>query len=170
MSKRERQTAFLKTLVLHAPPTDPRGLLERIAKAERDERCSRRAVRLVLLVGALAVFAQFYLSLLAPTSLGKPAHFANRSLSALSVASLISCAVFLVCWFWHRALLDGVHEESRRFILASLPVVTGPGRPAEHPPFDAQPAHARALGRGDRREALERDRSYWDLFAFRRHS
>jgi len=169
MSKRERHTAFLKTLVLRARAADPRRLLERMVRAERDERCSRRALRLVLIVGALAVLAEFYLSLLAPASLGKPSHFASHLLAALSAASLISSAAFLACWFWYRALLDGVQEESRRFILTALPPPNGTARPAERPPAEAQPSPARAGGPTEPLVPLGPDRSYWGLFTLRRH-
>ena len=162
MSKREKQTAFLRALVVHAAPAPSPPLLERITRAEREEKCSRRAFRLVLILGSLAAFGQFYLSLLAPESLGKPSHFASRSLSALFAASLVSGAAFLACWFWHRALLDRAHEESRRFIITSMPPRMETGDPA--------PALAEEVGRTYLPEPVELERSGWELFASRRPS
>jgi hypothetical protein len=170
MSKREKHTAFLRALVLDTAPTHPRPLLDRISRAECDENCSRRAFRVVLILGVFALFAQFYLSLLAPDSLGKSSHQVSRWLSALSAASLVSGVTFLACWLWHRALLDGVHEESRRFIVAAMASRTEARAPAQ--PLPAEPTRGEACAEVTSRlpEPMGSGRGYWDLFSLRRSS
>ena len=66
MTKRKKQTALLKALVLHGNMDDRLQLQERINKAERDELCAWRAFWLVSLLGVFACCGLCYSAVLIP--------------------------------------------------------------------------------------------------------
>jgi len=120
MSKRQKQTAFLKTLVLHGDGAARRQLLERMAKAQRDEHCSWCALWLVMVLSLFSVCGLCYSSVLVPDFFQNPSHLVVKVFCVLGIASLVCSVVFMSCWLWYRGTLNRLHEESRRFIMEIL--------------------------------------------------
>ena len=116
MSECQKQTAFLKTLIGYENSDLRRMLHERIVKAEKDERCIRRALFLVSLFGFLCLCGLGYSSVLLPEFFRKPSHELTKVLCALGMGSLICFVCFLGYWSWHRSVLYGLHDECRRLI------------------------------------------------------
>ena len=116
IKEHERQLVFLQTLILLAEPAEGQRLIERLQKAEREERSIRRAIYLMVLIAALSF------SILGYTAVLLPEFFARASSMALAfsggcVGSLISLLVFLFFWFWYRQTSHPRHEECRRFVV-----------------------------------------------------
>ena len=120
MSKRQKQTAFLKTLILHGNVEDRLHLHERIKRAEREEQCARRAFLLVSLLTLFSCVGICYSAVLIPEFFQNSSHIIVRIFSGLGLASLISAVAFLSFWIWCRAVLNRVQEECRRFIMTML--------------------------------------------------
>ncbi|HXG49535.1 MAG TPA: hypothetical protein VNO52_18075 [Methylomirabilota bacterium] len=118
MSERQKQSEFLKALILETDTEEHRRLREKIIEAERDERCVNRAMRIVAVVAVLAVCGIGYLAVLLPDFFEESSHILIRSCCALALGSLICFFVFLGLWIWHRALVNRALEEGRRCILA----------------------------------------------------
>src|SRR5882724_9041220 len=120
MSKRQQQTAFLRTLILHGNAETRVQLQDRIKRAERDEKCAWRAL---LLVSVLAVFSCVgicYSAVLLPEFFQNSSHLVVRIFCSLGLASLVCAAAFLGCWMWCRAVLNRVQEDCRRHVMAML--------------------------------------------------
>jgi hypothetical protein len=120
MSKRQKQTAFLRTLVLHGDAGARRQLLEKMSKAERDEHCSWCALWLVIILSLLSVCGLCYSSVLVPDFFQNPAQLVVKIFCVFGIASLACSVVFMSCWLWYRGALNRLHEESRRFIMDIL--------------------------------------------------
>ena len=119
IKEHERQLVFLQTLILLAEPAEGQRLVERLQKAEREERSIRRAIYLMVLIAALSFSILCYVAVLLPE------FFTRASSTALvfsggCVGSLISLAVFLFFWFWYRQTSHPLHEECRRFVVRGM--------------------------------------------------
>ena len=118
MTAHKKPSAFLKALLLHLDREERRQLHDRLAKAEREEECIRRAVFLMVVLLMVSVAGLVYCALLLPEVFHNPTHLLMRSLSVLGLGSLISQVVFLGYLLWHRTVVTRLHEECRRLILA----------------------------------------------------
>jgi len=120
MSERQKETKFLKTLILCDDSVHGRQLQERIKSAERDERCIRGAVSVVVVLALIALSGLGYSAVFAPQSVQFSSFLGTRVCCAFGLGSLISVAVFLGYWFWYRAVSNRVYEECRRFLREAL--------------------------------------------------
>jgi hypothetical protein len=120
MSKRKKQTAFLKALVLHGNTEERAQLQERMIRAERDEQCAWRALWLVTLLAVFSCCGICYSAVLVPQFFHNSSNVALKIFCGLGLASLICAVAFLCFWVWCRAVLNRIQEECRRFIMATL--------------------------------------------------
>ena len=120
MSERQKETRFLKTLILNEDSEHGRQLQEKITRAEKDERCIRGAVFVVLLLVLLAISGLGYSAVLVPQFKHFSSHLATKVCCAVGLGSLICLCIFIGYWFWYRALSNRVYEECRRFLRAAL--------------------------------------------------
>ena len=120
MSKRQKQTAFLKTLILHGDAEVRAQLEERIKRAERDEQCAWRALWLVSVLAVFSGFGICYSAVLIPEFFHNSWQTVVRLFCGLGLASLVCAVSFLACWLWCRAVLNRVQEDCRRFVMAML--------------------------------------------------
>ena len=119
IKEHERQLVFLQTLILLAEPAEGQRLVERLQKAEREERSIRRAIYLMVLIAALSFSILCYAAVLLPEFLTRASSMA-LVFSGGCVGSLISLAVFLFFWFWYRQTSHPLHEECRRFVVRGM--------------------------------------------------
>src|SRR5438445_7452309 len=120
MSKRKKQTDFLKVLILHGNIEERAQLQERMNKAERDEQCAWRAL---WLVGLLAVFSCCgigYSAVFIPEFFQNSSSVVVKIFFGLGLASAICAVAFFGFWLWCRGVLNRSHEDCRRFIMATL--------------------------------------------------
>lgn len=121
MSERQKQADFLMALLACDDRPDRHGLGERLQMAERDERCMRRACRLVVVVTLLALAALGYLTVLkVPDDAARLAQVALRFCQALALGSAMCLGVFVGLLFWHRALINRLYAEGRKLITSEM--------------------------------------------------
>jgi hypothetical protein len=131
MSERQKQAEFLKNLLSCDDRPEHRDLRERLYLAERDERCMKRACRLVIVVTMFALAVLGYLTLLrVPDDVSRLSQFALRFCQALALGSAMCLGVFVGLLFWHRALINRLFAEGRKLITFEM----------RHPGHAAQPA------------------------------
>jgi hypothetical protein len=116
MSEYRKQSEFLKKLVMHEDTPAHRALCERLAAAERNERCLLLACRLVGLIAAVALAGIGYSAVLLPQFFDNSTHVILRFFSALSLGSALCFVVFLGLWFWYRSQTNRIHDECRCII------------------------------------------------------
>ena len=129
MSEHQKDTAFLTQIISYDDTDERRVLAEHIVRLQRDERCVRSAVWLMLLVTALALAGIGYGAVfrLHPMNLEQ---FMTQSgikmLSALALGSLICVVTFLGLGASYRNELAKRREECRRLAAKFLEARFGP--------------------------------------------
>ena len=126
-AQRQKETAFLKEVILYADTAERHKLEERIAQDQGNERCARRAVGLLVLLAALAPAGFCYSALLLDDSPQNRSHIIIKISSALGLGSLISLPVFLGFWRTYRKDLAEDREECRRLAAKLLQSRLGKG-------------------------------------------
>jgi len=129
MSEREKQARFLKELMRTEPCDELLAIQAQIHKVERDERCIRSALWLVLILGLLsgaglgycAVFLQDFFQNATPTLV--------KVFCALGLACGICLVGFLGFWFWTRGICNRLYEDCRNLIIS----LHRPPQPPENP-------------------------------------
>src|SRR5260221_2993407 len=101
MTERQKETKFIKNLILCEDSEQGRRLQERIKSAEKDEKCIRCAVYLVLVITLLSFSGLGYSAVLVPEFARFSSHLATRVCCAIGLGSLICLAIFLGYWFWY---------------------------------------------------------------------
>jgi len=172
MSKRQKQTAFLKSLVLHGNMEGQVELQERINKAERDELCAWRALWLVSLLAFFSVCSICYSAVLIPESFQSSSHVVVKFFYGLGLASVICAVAFLCFWLWCRGVLNRLHEDCRRFVMAMLEPGERAGDSTLFPPA-SETEEESALFQHEHREpaaVVPAHQTYSQLFTFRKTS
>src|SRR5947209_8371234 len=103
MSERQKETKFLKTLILCDDSDQGRQLQDKIKSAEKDERCVRCAVFLVGLLALLSLSGLGYSAVFVPQIARFSSHIATRIFCATGLGSVICMGLFVGYWFWYRA-------------------------------------------------------------------
>jgi hypothetical protein len=108
-SEHERETAFLRRCIRYDLSFTGRQLDERIAQVQRDERCLRRASRLMALMAGVAAAGLGYAALF--TSLP-----VIKMFCAIGIGSLICLVSFTGAGFVYRKELNRRREECRKLV------------------------------------------------------
>src|SRR5262245_30158218 len=114
MSEHRKQADFLKKLLMFEDNPAHRSLCERLAAAEKNERCLMLACRLVVLVALVALGGIGYSAVLLPQFFDNSTHIVLRFFCALSLGSGLCFLVFGGLWFWYRSHTNRIHDEFRR--------------------------------------------------------
>ena len=134
MSERQKQSDFIKQLLACDDCQEHRQLSERLAASEKDERCLRRACRLVVVVTMVALAALGYLTVLpVEESNAGIALITRNCFQVLALGSGMCLGVFVALVFWQRSLTQRLYEEGRHCITAQVQ------NRAVHPPADTFP-------------------------------
>lgn len=144
MTACRKPAPFLKALLLHLGREECRRLYDGLVKTEREQRCIRRAMFLMVLLFLLSGAGLGYCALLLPElfrGVGPPL---VPGLLVLGLGALISQAMFVGYLLWHRTEVNRLHEECRRLILdlaaaqLNLPVLPAPaGGGGAQPPVNS---------------------------------
>ena len=113
----ETQAAFLKALIALEDGEESRQLQDSLARAERERKCIRHAVLLMVALFIVSLGGLGYCVLLLPQTLYGPSHLVTTSLTLLGLASLIAQLEFFGCLLWHRSVESRLHKECRRRVL-----------------------------------------------------
>lgn len=120
MSEHRKQAAFLKRLMTFDDNAEHRALRERLAVAEKNERCLLYACRLVGLIALLGLAGIGYSAVLLPGFFDNATHVVIRFFTALGLGSTLCFSFFLGLWFWYRKGTNRIHDECRRSITSML--------------------------------------------------
>ncbi len=135
MSDHQRETAFLRQVILYDNTEERQNLEESITQLEGNERCVRRAVWLMVLLVALALAGLCYAAVFLTTYHQSMSQFATQLTSkifcALGLGSLICLVSFLGLGVTYRTRLDQQREECRR--LAAKLLESRLGKPCTMP-------------------------------------
>jgi hypothetical protein len=171
MSRRQKQTAFLKTLILHGDAEVRAQLEARIKQAERDEQCAWRALWLVSVLAVFSGFGICYSAVLIPEFFHNSWHTVVRLFCGLGLASLVCAVAFLACWLWCRAVLNRVQEDCRRFVMSMLEPGDRAQRSSGHEARNSVATGVAAKGDTEKsRGVLTAYKGYTQLFSIRRVS
>jgi hypothetical protein len=126
MSEHDREMTYLRQFIAHDDTAERHSVEKKITQAERDERCLRRAMRLMVVLVTLAVVGLGYSAILLddyPHNVPRFfTHYMVKLSCALGLASLISLLGFVGVWTLYRRHLGEQREECRRLaakVLAS---------------------------------------------------
>ena len=120
MSERRKQSDFLKSLLRYMSEEQQRALDQRFAKAEREEKCVRRALFLVTLVALFALCGAGYSAVFLPGFIREPWNPVTRQFCALGLCAGICIVAFLAFRAWQRSVTSSLHEECRRQVRALM--------------------------------------------------
>ena len=120
------QVDFLRALLLYGDLEERRRLIEKVVRASREERWSRRGLGFTVLL----TLVYFYgLSFLPHGALPAEPSVWSELATAGGLGLLLCVAVFLGHWLWQRGFLHRVEDESRRFALGVLESCSRPRGP-----------------------------------------
>jgi hypothetical protein len=135
MSDHQRETTFLRQLILYDDTAERHNLEARITQLQRNERCVRRALGLMVLLAALATAGLGYCTILGPDypqNISRfMAQFVTKVFCALGLGSLICLVSFVGLGVAYRKELDQRREECRR--LATKLLESHLGKPRSMP-------------------------------------
>ena len=116
----ESHTAFLRQCLLYGDSAERHQLEEKLAQAQRHDRCVQRAVWLIALLIALSAVGLAYGAVLEDNFFFGESWFVIRLLSEIGLAALISLAVFVVLWVVYRRQLNHLRRQCRRLATTFL--------------------------------------------------
>jgi len=120
MLEHEQHTAFLMALIHHQSPESCPDLEEELNQTISKEKCIRRAVFVVSLIGGLSIAGLGYAAVLLPGFFQHSSFVIVKLFNAIGLASAICLGVFLPLWAQTRAHLRRLHRQCRRAIMGSL--------------------------------------------------
>src|SRR5437763_1090689 len=111
MSEREKQTRFLKELIRSEDREELKELQARIAQAERDERCVRSAVWLMLILALISGACLGYSAVFVREFFENTTPLVVKLFTALVMASAMCLIGFVAFWLWARAICNRLYDE-----------------------------------------------------------
>lgn len=133
MSGYQKETAFLREVIVYDDTVERHKLDERITEIQRNECCVRSAVWLMVLLIALAIAGLGYSAIFLKDFSGDHSHFLIKLFCVLGLGSLISLLAYMGFWLIYRKELDRRHEECRRLVAKLLESRLGKPRPLPLP-------------------------------------
>ena len=120
MTERQKDTAFLRRILLFDDTDERRCLEGRIVQAQRDERCIHRGVWLLVVVAALSAAGFAYGALFQDNFPDGEPRFVLEIIYGLGLAALISIVAFSVHLMTCRSKSERLREECRRLVIRVL--------------------------------------------------
>jgi hypothetical protein len=120
MTEHERETAFLREIILYDDTAGRCELERKIGELQRDERCLRRATWLIAVLAALAGVSLGYGAILQENFPYRGLPLVNYVIGGFGVASSICFLSFVGLMMVYRKKLNRLREECRRLILTHL--------------------------------------------------
>ena len=117
MSERKKQSEFLMQLIQYEGEDSLYDLQEKIHEAEKQEKCVTTALRLVLVVGLIAISGLGYTVVFLQDFFYNPSNIFIRIFSAIGLGSAICLVAFAGCWFWYRSNVNHLYNQGRDLIV-----------------------------------------------------
>ena len=144
-NEHQREMSFLRHLMLYDDTPERHELERKINKAERHERCSRRAMWLMVVLTAFALAGLGYSVILLDDFFQNKFQLVIRLFCALGLASVVSLIVFMGFWIVSRAVLDEQREGCRRLVTRIVESRLGKLTNISSPQLAARPAARDAM-------------------------
>jgi hypothetical protein len=123
--ERNTERAFLKLLIAHDTSKESQQLQHSLSQAERDEKCIRRALSLVVMLFMLSLVGLGYCAILFPEVLYQSRYHVLSGLGGLGLGSVISLVGILTCLLWHSVAVSRLHRTCRLRLLAKIQLQRG---------------------------------------------
>jgi len=120
MSDHQKHTEFLRECIRYDESARRQELMEEIVRIQCDARCVRRAVWLMAMLAALAVFGFGYGVILVNNFPDNVPQFILKTFSVLSVSWLVCILAFAGLGLIYRLKLDRRREECRQIVTRLL--------------------------------------------------
>lgn len=125
MTEHQRETAFLRHLIVFDNTEQGRKLEKSIVQVQLDERCVKRGAWLMALLALLSAVGLAYGEVLVEDLPFGRARFVLKLICVFGLASLISLAAFVGILMAYRKKSNGLREECRRLITKLLELQLG---------------------------------------------
>jgi hypothetical protein len=116
MNEHQRHTEFLREIIRYDDTEERHKLEGRIVEVQRDERCVKRAARLMALFVALSAAGVGYGAVLQDNFPYGKFGFLVRFICELGLAAVICLAVFAVLLAVYRVRLNRLRDEFRKVV------------------------------------------------------
>jgi hypothetical protein len=120
MSDHHKHTQFLRECIRYDESTRRRELMDEITRIQRDARCVRRAVWLMAILAALAMFGLGYGVILVNNFPNNIPQFILNIFNVLAVSWLVCILAFSGLGIIYRWKLDRRREECRQIVTRLL--------------------------------------------------
>jgi hypothetical protein len=120
MGEHEKETAFLKRIILYEDSDERRELEKRIAQVQHDERCVRRVALVTTLLPVLAIAIFAYGTILRENFPYDGSELVFRLVCELGLASLICLAGLAGLLRVYRMKLNRLREDGRQLVTKLL--------------------------------------------------
>jgi hypothetical protein len=120
MSEHQKETTFLRHVILYADCDEHRRLEENIAQVQRDERCVQRVASVTALFPVLAIASIAYGGILQENFPYNGSGLVFKILCELGLASLICLVAFAGLLMVYRRRLNRLREECRQLVTRLL--------------------------------------------------
>ena len=129
MLEHKTQAAFLKALIAYEDGEASRQLQDSLAKADRERKCIRHALFLMVTLFILSLAGLSYCALLLPQDLFQSHALRHQELERLGFG-VVDCQLgFFGYLLWHRSGVNRLHKECRRRVLLLVePLLSAPLR------------------------------------------
>lgn len=117
MTEHERNTDFLRRIILFADPEQHRNLRADISQVCRKQHCVQRAVQLMILLALISAVAFAYGAVFEEDFLFRSSRFMATFICALGLASSVCLATFLMLLLSYRRELNRLLEKCRQLII-----------------------------------------------------
>jgi hypothetical protein len=120
MSEYQRQTAFLRHIILYDDSQERRTLDKSMAQVQRDERCVRRAAAIAAVIPVLATAGLMYGVILQDNFPDTDSRRIISAICALGLAALICLVAFAGLLMVYRRKLNRLRSQCRQLITRLL--------------------------------------------------
>lgn len=124
MNEHQRNTAFLQRCLLYDETPERHLLEERLAQAQHNDRCVRRAIGLMVVLIGLGISGLCYSAIFLEDYPRNVSRFMTQLVSkascAVALGSFIGLLAFMVVGARYRKALDQCREDCRRLALKIL--------------------------------------------------
>ena len=142
MSEHQKDTEFLRRIIVYGDTEEHHELEKRIAQVQRDEQCVQRVTLAAVLFTLAAIVGLAYMALLEENFPYNESQLLLTILYALFLASLICLVAFSVLLMVYRKRLNRMREECRHLVtkLVEFHVRTSKSEKPERTPGTAHSA------------------------------
>ncbi len=120
MNERQKQTRFLTSLMRFGDNEACRALLERLHRAQAEEKLVRRKMFNLMVVAGLSALGLGYTGVFNPVEFQRTGSILIKLFCISGLAALLSLAVCGCWWCWHRMMVNGLQDEGRHLVHSLL--------------------------------------------------